>query len=68
VPESEARLLEELLPSPDAGPEAAYALPACCSTSSMRRSTSCRKSSGAVFIAHELEGRSFQGVWPPKAA
>ncbi|MGA8026237.1 MAG: sigma-70 family RNA polymerase sigma factor [Bryobacteraceae bacterium] len=55
----EAILLEELLPSPDAGPEAAYA-----------RSVLLEELEAAleelpeeqreVFIAHEMEGRSFK--------
>jgi RNA polymerase sigma factor (sigma-70 family) len=57
--EEGARLLEDLLPSADAGPEAAYA-----------RSVLLEEIEGAiedlpeeqrdVFVAHELEGRSFK--------
>ena len=57
--EEDALLLEELLPSPDAGPEAAYA-----------RSVLLEEIDAAiqelpeeqreVFVAHEIEGRSFK--------
>src|ERR1700730_10412972 len=57
--EGETQTLEDLLPSPDAGPEAAYA-----------RSGLLDELDAAidelpdeqreVFVAHELEGRSFQ--------
>jgi len=57
--EGEPLLLEDLLPSPDAGPEAAYA-----------RSVLIEELEAAldelheeqrqVFIAHEIEGRSFR--------
>ena len=59
IEDGEAQLLEELLPSPDAGPEAAYA-----------RSVLLEELDAAldelpeeqrhVFIAHELEGRTFK--------
>jgi len=59
--EEEALLLEDLLPSPDAGPEAEYA-----------RSVLFEELEAAiedlpeeqrsVFIAHELEGRSFKEI------
>lgn len=57
--DGEAQLLEDLLPSPDAGPEAAYA-----------RSVLLEELDAAldelsdeqrdVFIAHEIEGRTFK--------
>jgi RNA polymerase sigma factor (sigma-70 family) len=59
APDGEILLLEDLLPSPDAGPEAAYA-----------RSILLDELDAAldelpeeqreVFVAHELEGRSFK--------
>jgi RNA polymerase sigma factor (sigma-70 family) len=59
VPEEDALLLEDLLPSPDAGPEALYA-----------RSVLLEELDAAleelpeeqreVFIAHEMDGRSFK--------
>ncbi len=59
--DDESLLLEDLLPSPDAGPEAAYA-----------RSVLFDELEGAiddlpeeqrsVFVAHELEGRSFKEI------
>src|SRR5216684_4382823 len=59
--DGEALLLEDLLPSPDAGPEAAYA-----------RSVLLEELDDAlnelpeeqreVFVAHELEGRSFKDL------
>jgi RNA polymerase sigma factor (sigma-70 family) len=61
TPGDEALLLEELLPSPEAGPEAEYA-----------RSVLMEELEAAiddlpeeqrsVFVAHELEGRSFQEI------
>ena len=59
IPEDEANRWEDLLPSPDAGPEAAYA-----------RSVLLEQLDAAledlpeeqrdVFVAHEIEGRSFK--------
>jgi RNA polymerase sigma factor (sigma-70 family) len=55
----EARLLEELLPSPDAGPEEAYAYGVLLDELDAALDE-LPEEQRAVFIAHELEGRSFK--------
>jgi RNA polymerase sigma factor (sigma-70 family) len=59
VTQSEARLLEELLPSPDAGPEEAYAYGVLLDELDAALDE-LPEEQRAVFIAHELEGRSFK--------
>ncbi len=54
--------LEELLPSPDAGPEALVRAPRAARGARARDRRSCRRSSASVFVAHELEGRSFKEI------
>ncbi len=53
-------LFEDLLPSSDAGPDAAYASEACCSTSSRTALDELPREQRDVFVAHEIDGRSFK--------
>ncbi len=57
--EGEALLLEDLLPSPDAGPEAAYAR-AVLLEELENAVDELPEEQRRVFIAHEIEGRSFK--------
>jgi RNA polymerase sigma factor (sigma-70 family) len=59
--EEEPLLLEELLPSPDAGPEAAYAR-SVLSDELEAAIDDLPEEQRSVFIAHELEGRSFKDI------
>lgn len=62
TPESEARLeLEDLLPSPDAGPEALY-LRAVLFDELEAAIDELPMEQREVFIAHELQGRSFKDL------
>lgn len=58
-PDGEELLLDDLLPSPDAGPEAQYARSVFLDelSSAIDR---LPKAQRAVFVGHELEGRSFK--------
>jgi len=59
VPEAGAPLLEEWLPSPDAGPEAAYARRLLLEELDAALDE-LPEQQRAVFVAHELEGMSFK--------
>ena len=64
--DGESLMLEDLLPSPDAGPEAAYAR-----TVLLEELTDALdelpQEQREVFIAHEIEGRSFKEIAAEKA-
>ncbi len=57
--DGERLALEELIPSPDAGPEAAYARAVLLEELSTALGE-LPEAQRAVFVAHELEGRSFK--------
>jgi RNA polymerase sigma factor (sigma-70 family) len=59
--DDERRHLEELLPSPEAGPEAAYARRVLLEELE-RAVLELPEEQRAVFIAHELDGRSFKEI------
>lgn len=59
--DGEALRLEDLLPSPDAGPEADYAR-AVLLDELERAIAELPEAQRAVFVAHELEGRSFKAL------
>lgn len=59
IEDGEPSLLEDLLPSPDAGPEAAYAR-AVLMDELDAALDELPEEQRAVFVAHELEGRSFK--------
>lgn len=59
--EGEQLLLEDLLPSPDAGPDAAYARGVILEELELALGELPREQR-EVFIAHELEGRSFKEI------
>src|SRR5437867_3264754 len=59
TPESFDELLEDLLPSPDAGPEALYARNVLLDELELAVDE-LPEEQRAVFVAHELEGRSFK--------
>ena len=59
--EDELLSLENLLPSPDAGPEAAYAHNVLVDELSLAVDE-LPAEQRAVFVAHELEGRSFKEI------
>ena len=57
--EGDSERLEELLPSPDAGPEAAYARTVLIEELELALGE-LPAEQRAVFVAHEIEGRSFR--------
>jgi RNA polymerase sigma factor (sigma-70 family) len=57
--ETEARVLEDLLPSPDAGPEAAFAHTVLAEEIDAALAE-LPEEQRQVFVAHEIEGRSFK--------
>ncbi len=57
--DEEGLRLEDLLPSPDAGPEALYAMSVLLDELE-RAVTELPEEQRAVFLAHEIEGRSFK--------
>ncbi len=57
--EDDGQALEELLPSPDAGPEAAYARTVLIEELELALGE-LPEEQRAVFVAHEIEGRSFR--------
>jgi RNA polymerase sigma factor (sigma-70 family) len=59
--ENESLLLEDLLPSPDAGPEAAYARRVLFDELEAAIED-LPEEQRSVFVAHELEGRSFKEI------
>ena len=59
--EDELLMLEDLLPSPDAGPEAAYARQALLGELEMAVDE-LPPEQRLVFVAHELDGRSFREI------
>jgi RNA polymerase sigma factor (sigma-70 family) len=59
--DGEALVLEDLLPSPDAGPEAAYARELLVDELE-RAIDELPEEQRQVFIAHEIEGRSFKDL------
>ena len=59
--EEEPMLLEDLLPSPDAGPEALYARRVLLEELELAVDD-LPEEQRAVFVAHELEGRSFKEI------
>jgi len=61
TPESFDELLEDLLPSPDAGPEALYARNVLLDELELAVDE-LPEEQRAVFVAHELEGRSFKEI------
>jgi RNA polymerase sigma factor (sigma-70 family) len=61
VREEESLLMEDLLPSPDAGPEAAYAR-AVLLEELEAAIEELPEEQRSVFVAHELEGRSFKEI------
>jgi RNA polymerase sigma factor (sigma-70 family) len=61
IREEESLLMEDLLPSPDAGPEAAYAR-AVLMEELEAAIDELPEDQRSVFVAHELEGRSFKEI------
>src|SRR5947209_16586464 len=61
TPESFDELLEDLLPSPDAGPEALYARNVLLDELELAVDE-LPEEQRAVFVAHEVEGRSFKEI------
>ncbi len=59
--QEEPRALEDLLPSPDAGPEAAYAR-SVLFEELQAAIDELPEEQRSVFVAHELEGRSFKEI------
>ena len=59
--QEEPRSLEDLLPSPDAGPEAAYAR-SVLFEELQAAIDDLPEEQRSVFVAHELEGRSFKEI------
>ena len=59
--EGEALLLEDLLPSPDAGPEAAYARAVLLEELELALDE-LPEEQREIFIAHEIEGYSFKEI------
>jgi RNA polymerase sigma factor (sigma-70 family) len=61
IEDGEALLLEDLLPSPDAGPEAAYAR-ALLFEELDAALDELPEEQSQVFVAHEIDGRSFKEI------
>jgi len=61
VPEAERLMLEDLLPSPDAGPEAEYARSLLLAELEDALDELPEEQRG-VFLAHEIDGRSFKEI------
>ena len=61
IPDEEGGTLEDLLPSPEAGPEAAYARSLLLETL-QEAMDELPEAQREVFIAHELMGRSFKEI------
>src|SRR5438128_12522682 len=59
--------LEDLLPSPDAGPEGRFTPATCFSRNSSWRSTSCRRSSARCLLHTSWKGAASRR-WPPRPA